>query len=167
MRKKAPAGSRRRPQQGDWFLVPLASGRTALGIAARWSRNGSLCYFFGPFMNPAIAEAAIPFANASHATLIMQCGVLGFRDGTWKILASDCTFHESEWPVPEYFGRIDALNPRLGIRTTYSDPELVTLREEACDPGLASSYPPDGLAGHIAMEWRLDQFPTREVGSSR
>jgi hypothetical protein len=140
-----------RYQEGDWFLVPLRDGGTALGLAARVSKMGgvALGYFFA--RPPGEWAEATAVLRPEDAVLVRMFGDLHLIDGSWRILAPHGEWVRQRWPLPK-FGRVDEPSGPAWIVEYADDDPSCTLRETRCNPDDARSLPEDGLAGAGAVE---------------
>jgi Immunity protein 26 len=139
-----------RYQEGDWFLVPLRDGRTALGLVARKSRRGAtLGYFFR--LPPGELPAAAALLRPDDAVLVRHFGDLNLVNGQWQVLGLAGTWVRDRWPLPK-FGRVDEDAGRAWI-VEYADGDPnCTLRETPCSVEYARQLPRDVMSGAGAVE---------------
>ena len=148
-----------RYQEGDWFLVPLRDGGTALGLAARTSKTGvTLGYFFQ------LPEGDLPAATSNlqpaAAVLVRLFGDLNIINGQWRVVARAGGWPRERWPLPR-FGRVDERAGRAWIVEYADDDPNRTLCETPCSQDAARQLPRDGVSGAGAIEVVL----TRLLGS--
>jgi len=151
---------RKRPyKEGDWFAVPLKSGYV-LGRIARVGRRGGILlgYFFEPLCASPPAVQDTVGLTARGAFHIEMFGDGGLQDGEWPIIHSAEEWRREDWPMPE-FGRINAFVSGLGHAVRYDDNDPCTeLSERRIPAEHALHMPPDGLAGHIALQRGLERY---------
>jgi hypothetical protein len=150
---------RLRYTEGSWFVVPLSSGRHAIGIVARRSRPAGvvLGYFFcGPGDSPTMADVAA--LSAEDAVAIRRFGDLGLIRGEWPIIGVHGSWNRAQWPVPEFVRR----DPVSGLAQliTYSDDDVsLEVGFRWCDPSVDAIK--DSMLGAGALEMLLDQECSR------
>lgn len=122
---------KRRYKAGDWFVVPLPSGRAATGIIARASASRLFGYLFAGVV-PRERLAGLTPQEAIFRGLISARGI---EDNRWRVVATSLRFDAQLWDVPslrirEPFGRrwarrtIDPVT-LLPLETTIAAPEDV------------------------------------------
>ncbi len=152
-------------KEGDWFAVPLRSGRFALGLIARVGTRGGIIlgYFFGPQRENRPNKTDTIGLHRDDAALIRQFCDPGLVSGEWPIIFRPEKWQRSDWPLPT-FGHIDIVNSNKAYRREYGNnlsdlfvhEELITLEE-------AQHLPADGLDGHIALQIRLTQVLSTQL----
>jgi hypothetical protein len=160
--RRAPRGRAMRArnyQEGDWFLVPLESGGSALGrIARAYGGDGILGFFFGPRYVIGITGDDIPEKRAEDAVLVARLGDSFLREGRWPVIHRSEPFDRARWPVP-VFGRVDKFGANKAWRVTYAEEDLDrTVSEELTTPDQVRDLPVSGTWGVVAVERRLDRL---------
>ena len=141
--------------EGDWFGVPLADGRWAVGRVARMHRTGKIlfAYCFGPYRDlPDLPE--LDQLHPSRAVLIRKVGDIGLQEGRWPILGRG-TWVRDDWPLVP----LRNVDPILGRvrRVEYAEGDLLTSVWRVVDDPMTDA-PADGLDGHLALEIRLSKL---------
>jgi hypothetical protein len=141
-----------RYKNGDWFNVPLAGGKFAIGRIVRVGPRGVLLgYFFGPARkNPGTAKD-VEGLRPKDAALIAIFGDLGLITDAWAIIPTDGPLDISAWKMPQ-FGRIDEDDQKAWRVTYFDDNPNKVLSEEECPMEAARRLPEDGLWGSGAIE---------------
>jgi hypothetical protein len=93
--------------------------------------------------------------NSIHQSMF---GDLNLRKGLWPIIGREENWDRNRWPMLPFY-RSDDKEGKAWL-SYYSEDDLSFLREESCDPKLASNYPYDRLAGAGALEIRLTRILT-------
>ena len=149
------AKSKRAYDEGTWFLVPLDCGGYGLGLLARHNNRGTiLAYYFDRHLHSRPELDQLTALTAADAIVIGRSGDLSLLKGRWPVLGRLTAWDRTAWPLPE-FGRIDALEERLGFRVRYSEQ---TLSEVTCTPTSAAEIrhlPQAAMYGDRAVEIRL------------
>ncbi|MFB9923906.1 Imm26 family immunity protein [Amycolatopsis halotolerans] len=156
-------GAKQKYREGDWFAVPLESGKYAVGLIAR-STKKSHSIFFGYFFGP--ARAAVPSLSdieglrPDDAIWLSQFGDIGLHDGTWPVLGQSPGWDRADWPMPA-FAHKDALIPDRYVRREYpnEDPGIHSTQQRISAED-AATLPEDGLAGSGFVEQRLTKLLT-------
>jgi Immunity protein 26 len=145
-------------REGDWFVVPLREGGSAIGLVARANRDGVLLgYFFGPKRLSVPTLADVQGLRPEDATLVAVFGHLGLTKGTWQVLGRVDGWDRGAWAMP-IFVRYEELTGRFfKVRYDDDDPNRV-IGEEEVPPGAAEQLPEDGAYGAGAIERRLTRL---------
>lgn len=154
-------GSRRAPcHEGDWFGVPLPSGKYAVGLAARVSARGYILgYFFGPALKhlPSLDDLAL--RKAEDAVYLCRFSDLGLKEHGWPVIGHQNPWQRELWPMPA-FGFVLAEIGLACIRYyAHDDPSSFVLdREIQCSPAEAATLPEDGWEGHEFVIQKLERL---------
>jgi hypothetical protein len=145
-------------REGSWFAVPLLDGGYAWGMVARLAPASKimLAYLFGPRLPRPPGLAQLDTLRPEDALRVLRVGDMALASGHWPVLGESAVWQASEWPVPQFLRRAEAL--RRAWRVTYSDADPGrSEREEAVPfdtPGMAS----DSLYGYGSTELLLTRL---------
>ncbi|MGZ3540252.1 MAG: Imm26 family immunity protein [Vulcanimicrobiaceae bacterium] len=90
---------KRRYREGDWFAVPLGSGREVVGVIARQDRSRLFGYFFA-LGAEAPVRARLEALQPSDA-LWRGCFLGdGLEDRRWRVIAKTLAWNAERWPLP-------------------------------------------------------------------
>ena len=146
-------------KEGDWFAVPVDSGYVISRIARVGRRGGVLLgYFFEPVCAALPTQEDLFGLTPAMAFDIQKFGDLGIVQDGWPIVYRPTEWNRAEWPMPA-FGRIDMLRPGRGMLLRYDEDELTRCTgEKKITDEQAIQFPEIGLAGHLALQQRLNQY---------
>ena len=130
-------------REGDWFGVPTAHGRFALGLIARQSKRGGLIlgYFFGPPRKELPDPAALQEIKAGDVQLVCRFKDAPLHRGLWRIVGSSSHWRHKDWPMPPFL-RKEGLSGR-GIRVEYDPDNLTTPASEVAATATDAALPED------------------------
>lgn len=156
-------GAKQKYREGDWFAVPLDSGKYALGLIARSTRKSpsiSFGYFFGPARGSVPLLSDLEGLQLGDAIWLSQFGNGGLHDRTWLVLGQSPDWNRADCPMPA-FAHKDAPIPDRYVRREYpnEDPGIHPTQQRISAEE-AATLPEDGLAGSGFVEQRLAKLLT-------
>jgi len=144
-------------REGDWLLVPLASGGHGLGRAARIDGEGAILgYFFGPRLSRPPDFAFLEQLRPQDAVMIKRFGDLGIQRGDWGVIDGSDNWRAENWPIPAF--RQESLLDHRCWRVTYTADNLLIFSERVERPCEEVRHlNEDGLSGSEALAVALDR----------
>ena len=126
-------------REGQFFLVPVERGMSAVGLIARVSRRGGvlLGYFFGPRRQSLPDAQWLQSRSPEAAVLACRFKDTALFQGEWRLLDSIDAFDRSRWPVPAFHrfdGSVTHIPGNSAVtdwRVEYGDDNLIVPRAEA------------------------------------
>lgn len=145
-------------REGTWFLVPLKTGKFALGLITRTTSEGKviLGYFFGPAVSEKPEASRIHNCYAQSAIAIYRFGDLSLLKGDWPIIGTHEHWDRSQWPMPA-FVRSDELSKKA-YRVIYSDNDPNLVESETPIPFGSTHEGRDAVRGAGAVELVLTKL---------
>jgi hypothetical protein len=151
--------------EGDWFAVPLPSGRYAVGrIVRRGEDDGAeegdiLAYFFGPRREREPALADVTDLKPASAITSSRCSPYGLTRFNWVLLGQADDYAANPWPMPIFaFYDLFTLRPLLSVPKPDGSFEEDQHLRIPCDADDALGRPISGLVNHWGMEDYLDRL---------
>lgn len=143
--------------EGSWFAVPLNHGGFAAGLVARMSPQGKimLAYLFGPRRATRPTLADVQGLRAADAVKAIRTGDMALANGRWPVLGHIEGFNRSDWPVPVFIRRSDAL--KRAWQATYADDPAKPEREVSV-PYETAGLESDSLFGYGSTELLLTKL---------
>lgn len=147
-------------REGTWFAVPLRNGGYATGLVARISPAGKimLAYLFGPKREAIPSLAEVAGLRAGDALKALRTGDMALANGRWPVIGDSDPerWRRSDWPVPLFIRRADAL--KRAWRATYSDNDPGKPEREESVPYDTDGLEADSLYGYGSIELLLTKL---------
>lgn len=142
-------------KNGSLFLVPLASGKFAIGVLLHADGRGrSIGAFFGPAVDSSSDVEPIKLA-IEDAKLVCRFGDHGLHTKRWQVIGAIPSWSESPWTALRFARLHD--NPELKYVTEY-DESLNVLSEQLVPAVEAKGLPQDAQFGSGVVEAKLSKL---------